>query len=177
MSAARRLPSRDMMAEARAVRELAEMIKLPDDDEEGRQIIADGETELVEAVEAALDHTDDIAAMIEASKAKRAAMVEREKRLEERVEHVRLAVATALATAGLPRLPVAGELVVYVRPGPRLKVVDEAALPDRYIRVERKVVETRQVDRSALKRELEAGKAIPGAVMTNGAPTIQRRSK
>jgi hypothetical protein len=64
------------------------------------------------------------------------------------------------------------EFSVSVTAGrPGVILTDETALPDRFVRIERKA------DKTAIKAALEAGEIVPGAELANGIPTMTVRTK
>lgn len=53
----------------------------------------------------------------------------------------------------------------------KVEIDDEAALPDQFIRIKR------EPDKTAIKKALEIGAAVPGAHLTNGGETLSIRTR
>jgi len=99
------------------------------------------------------------------------ALAHREARFERQAESYRAAVYAILDALGLTKWRHA-EFTASLSPGrPGVVVTDPDALPDAFVRVERKA------DRAAIKAALEQGEVIPGAELSNGLPTLTVRTK
>lgn len=100
-----------------------------------------------------------------------AALVARGRRFERQAENYRAASYAILDALGLTKWRHA-EFSVSVSPGrPGVIVTDEAALPDRFVRV------TRSPDKAAIKAALEQGEVIEGAELSNGLPQMRILTK
>lgn len=107
----------------------------------------------------------------EAIHARIGALVQRQGRFKRQAEEYRAATYSILDALGLTKWRNA-EFSVSVAAGrPGVIVTDEAALPDRFVRIERKA------DNAAIRAALEAGEIVPGAELANGIPTMRVLSK
>ena len=96
---------------------------------------------------------------------------DREARYVRQAEAYRAAVYAIFDALGMTKWKHA-EFTASVTPGrPGVVITDEAALPDAFVRVERKP------DKTAIKAALEQGQVIPGAELSNGLPTLTVRTK
>ena len=132
----------------------------------------EGETRLDEAL---LDLAEEVAernAQVAACKSRVAEILSRIDRIENGTTRIRNAIHDAMARAGMPK--VAGPLhTLSIRKGAQSVVLtDEAELPERFV-----VPQPPKPDKAAIKAALQAGEAIPGAVLSNGAPSLSIRSK
>jgi hypothetical protein len=99
------------------------------------------------------------------------ALQAREARFAKQAEAYRAAVYAIFDALGMSKWRHA-EFTASVTPGrPGVVITDEAALPDAFVRVERKP------DKTAIKSALAAGEVIPGAELSNGLPTLTVRTK
>lgn len=95
----------------------------------------------------------------------------RKARFARQAEEYRAAANSILEVLGLTKWRSA-EFTVSVAAGrPGVILTDETALPDRFVRIERKA------DKTAIKAALEAGEIVPGAELANGIPTMRVLSK
>lgn len=98
-------------------------------------------------------------------------LVARGRRFERQAEEYRAAAYSILDALGLTKWRNA-EFSVSVSPGrPGVIVTDEAALPDRFVRV------VRQPDKNAIKAALEQGEVVEGAELSNGLPQMRILTK
>lgn len=99
------------------------------------------------------------------------ALRQRQARVVARREAYRRHIATLLDAAGLTRWK-SPEFTVSLTPGrPGVVITDPAAIPDAFVRVERKP------DKTAIGAALASGNDVPGADMRNGAPSLTIRTK
>ena len=99
------------------------------------------------------------------------AMRGRVERFHRQAEEYRAAAYSILDALGLTKWRNA-EFSASVSPGrPGVIVTDEAALPDRFVRV------VRQPDKAAIKAALEQGEVVEGAELSNGLPQMRILTK
>ena len=99
------------------------------------------------------------------------ALQAREARFVRQREEYRAAAFAILDAIGLTKWRSA-EFSASVSPGrPGVIVTDEAALPDRFVRV------VRQPDKAAIKAALEQGEVVEGAELSNGLPQMRILTK
>jgi hypothetical protein len=95
----------------------------------------------------------------------------REARFERQHDAYRAAVYAIFDALGMTKWKHA-EFTASLSPGrPGVVITDEAALPDSFVRVERKP------DKTAIKDALARGEAVPGATLQNSIPSLSVRTK
>jgi hypothetical protein len=168
MSDVRTLPRE--MAIARAAVELMKHRHLGEEDPDFFEML-ENETDALEILRsiirrARLDDADS-----EATKAIETQLRERRTRLAERADKARSVVLHAMQDMGLEKLPMP-DATVSVRAGrPSVEITDLSRLPERFVRV--KV----EADKSAIGEALKQGEAIPGAMLSNAAPSLSIRTR
>lgn len=139
-------------------------------DEDGAALLAeapDVETVLVRMLRAG----DEAHHNAEAVGERIAALQARQARYKAQAEECRRAVMAIMDAAGLTKFR-HPEFTVSLSAGrPGVVVTDESALPDRFVRVERKP------NLSALREAMEDGEVILGAEWSNAAPRLTVRTK
>lgn len=109
--------------------------------------------------------------MAAAAEARAVEIALRRDRYKHRHEALRGAAFAAMDALGLKKLELP-DLTASIAVGrPSVVIVDEAAIPDQFIRV------SRSPDRTALLQALKAGEDVAGATMSNSLPTLQVRTK
>lgn len=162
--------ARDLEREANAAKGLIEALR--GEDEDVVHDMTEGETGLMEAIDAALSELDDCDVTVVGCKAKEAEMAERRGRAERRQERIRTLIEQAMLVAGLPtaKRPTATISVADVAPKP--VVTDEAAIPSDYWRQPDPVL-----DKSKINAAVKDGAEIPGVSMSNGTTKLTIRRK
>lgn len=147
-----------------------------DDDAELVADAIEGETNLVEAIEAALAQIDECDVLVTGLKAKEADFEARRKAIEKRAERIRALIEQAmLATDQLSmKLPTA--TLSLTKRAAALIVTDEADIPAKYWVEQPRPAP--KLDKKALTADLrEAKAAIPGATLDNGSFSLTVRRK
>lgn len=147
-----------------------------DDDAELVADAIEGETNLVEAIEAALAQIDECDVLVTGLKAKEAEFEARRKTVEKRAERIRTLIEQAmLATDQLSmKLPTA--TLSLTKRAAALIVTDEADIPAKYWVEQPRPAP--KLDKKALTADLrEAKAAIPGATLDNGSFSLTVRRK
>lgn len=145
---------------------------------EDAELVADsieGETNLVEAIEAALAEIDEEEIHIVGLKAKEADFAERRRKKEAKVERVRALIEQAMLATDQKsfRLPTATLTLTERAPG--LVVTNEADIPVKFwIEQERPAP---KLDKKALTAALKDKEQIPGATLDNGSLSLSVRRK
>jgi hypothetical protein len=158
--------------ETEAAKQLVTMLKTSGDADD-ENLVADsieGETDLMEAIEATLDEIDLEEAMVRGLEDKMEDFDERKQRIKKRIERQRAAIEQAMVICDREKimLPTA---TLSLRKVPRAVIIDnEADIPSDYFVIPK--VEPR-LDRKALKEALTDGATIDGAHLDNGSVTLQ----
>lgn len=152
---------------------MAEALAPYRDDEETYIDTLDGETDILDLLDRELEAMQSDEAMAAAIKAREADLKARRERIEMRAEARRGNLRLILQHAALSKAerPAA---TVSIRPGNlSVKILDEAEIPSQLMR-ERV---TRSPDKAAIKAQIEAGEAVPGAALERGEDTVTVRVK
>lgn len=135
----------------------------------------EGETGLLEAIDAALAEIDECEVMITGLRSKENDFSGRRASIEKRADRIRALIEQAMiATEQLSlRLPTATITLRKTKPG--LQVTAEADIPASYwIEQERPAP---KLDKKAVLAALESKKQVPGATLDNGSYTLSVRRK
>ncbi|MDK4720092.1 siphovirus Gp157 family protein [Rhizobium sp. CNPSo 3968] len=145
-----------------------------DDDQE---LIADsieGETSLLEAIEAALSEIDECEIQIVGLKAKEAELSERRRRMEERAERIRATIEQAMIATEQESFRMPSATLTLTKRAPGLIVINEADIPTRFWIEQERPAPT--LDKKALRAALDEG-TVPGATLDNGSRSLSVRRK
>ena len=150
----------------------ASLAQLADGDEDLMLDMIEGETSLVECIDALLVRMASDRALVEGTARVVSDLEERARRVEKRISFDRTLIEQALATAEITKLerPVA-TLSLANRPA-ALRVESEADIPAEFW-----TTGAPKLDRKALSAALKEGRPIPGAVLSNAAPSLTIRTK
>jgi len=144
----------------------------PDLESEELKDTLEGLTNLPEMLTTILrSHLDDNYS-VKALKLRINEMRERLKRLEVRADKKRALVAEVMAEADIPRLSEPDFTVSLLAGRKQLVVVEEPSIPEEYWRPQ-----APKLDRVRLLENLKAGTSVPGASLSNAAPSIAVRTK
>jgi hypothetical protein len=154
-------PLSDLVARHKALA-LAIAREFPEADEETLADTIEGASDLPQLLLAVLRSREEDVALLEALRGRIDTMQARLERLRSRAEQKRALVATAMQEAGLKKL-VGPDLTVWLRPGSqKVVLVDETQIPAEFW-----VAPLPRLDRQQLLVALKAGRAVPGAVLSN----------
>ncbi|MDW9644504.1 hypothetical protein GOB48_22320 [Sinorhizobium meliloti] len=147
-----------------------------DDDAELVADAIEGETNLLEAIEAALAQIDECDVLITGLKAKEEEFETRRKSIERRAERVRALIEQAMLATDQTSLKLPTATLSLTKRAPGLIVVDEADIPAKYWVEQPRPAP--KLDKKALTADLrEAKAAIPGATLDNGSFSLTVRRK
>jgi hypothetical protein len=158
--------------EAEAARVLCESLRATVGDDEAAMLdLVEGETGLFEAIDRLLQHMVDTQALVRGVEAAEADLGARKRRFEERIERYRSLIEQALSIAEITS-KVERPLATFslVRRAPKVEITDEAQVPSAYWKAA-----DPKLDKKALADALKAGATIPGAVLSNAAPSVTIR--
>lgn len=141
------------------------------DDERAYLDTLNGETDLYEWVQRLLDRIEDDDGNIAKLSEQIADRQSRKQRAGARIKANQGAIMALLDCAKLDKL-VLPEATVSVRDAPPKAIVtDEAAVPESFLKIRT------SPDMAAIKAEMEAGRAVPGVTLDNGAESLTIRRK
>lgn len=157
---------REQTTHARAM--LENMKDILGDDAELIQNAVAGETDLPEALGAALGRVIELNAMLLGLELTAERIKERANRLEVQRDTVKLAIQAAMEAGQMKRFehPL-GTISVKATP-PKVIVSDEAAIPSHYWKPS-----DPKLDKQAIAKALKDGKTVLGATLSNGGTTVQ----
>jgi hypothetical protein len=139
------------------------------DDEPALLDTLDGISDFPERCRALIVSSFDDETMAEALAARVKKMASRKSRLEDRAARKKYLVQAAMETAARRRFDFPEATVTLTKGSRHVIVTDEKALPDAYVKIIRKPI------KADIKTALEGGDEVPGAVLSNPAPTISIR--
>lgn len=142
------------------------------DDEQAIADTVEGETNLVEAIGAAVMRLNELGAHIDGLGAYIKDMMGRVDRFELQTERIRQAIANAMDAGGLKKVELPHATLSLRAAAEKLGAVNEADIPARFF-----VDQAPKLDKRALLAELKAGNNVPGASLANGAPSLSVRVK
>jgi hypothetical protein len=146
--------------------------EFPEADEDTLRDTVEGLTNLPEMLASILrSHLEDLA-LLAALRARILDMQERFARLEGRADKKRALVASVMERADIKMLTEPDFTVSLRQIPPGLVVVDEGVIPETFWRPQ-----SPKLDRKGLLAALNAGQAVPGATLGNGATTIAVRTR
>jgi hypothetical protein len=142
--------------------ELADDIQALDDTLEGETGLQDALASIIRGARWKQAQADGCRALIKD-------MQGRVARLENSSDNMQDAVLVAMQSAGIRKISAPDFTVSIRKVGPKVIIIDEAALPDSMCRI------TRQPDKAEIRGRLEAGEIIEGACLSNGGETLSVR--
>lgn len=131
----------------------------------------EGETDLFDQIDALLLSNAEDCALLDAIDTAAAKLEARAKRVRARVEARRAMIEQAMMVAEATKLERPVATLSLVARKPALLVTEEAEIPARFWKAG-----APKLDRKALTEALADGETIPGATLTNQAPTLTVRS-
>ena len=160
--------TRGLKRESGAARDL--LSSLGELDEETRHDTAEGETSLFEAIDAALDHLDECAAIVAGCESVMGTYRDRADKAKARAERVRGLIEQAMLIAEIPSVkrPRATLSVKATKPKPM--IADEASIPARFWKQPDPVL-----DKKAINEAVAGGEDVPGVTTDNGGTSLQIR--
>lgn len=142
------------------------------DDEEARVDAVEGETSLLEAIDAAVDEIDQCEAMQEAIKTRVKHLNARAERFENKAARLKLAIIAAMQAIELKKLQRPSATLSLPKTRDRLVIVDESAIPSEWQKEQ--PVEFK-LDKAGLLAALKEGAKIPGTDIGQTDQTVSIR--
>ena len=165
----------DIQRQALAAKNLRESIaQLMEngDDEELAVDMIEGETSLLECIDALLEANTQDAVIVAGVERVASDLSARKSRVAGRIQMRRALIEQAMLTAEIKKLErPAATLSLANRPA-SLIVADESAIPSRFW-----IAADPKLDRKALSAALKEGEAVTGAALSNAAPSLTVRVK
>lgn len=146
---------------------LADMRDLLGDDADAIGMTVESETNLQEAMHAALKRLAELNGLMNGIVGMIANLKDRGERLEKQRDTIRELLCVAMETAGQKKLETPLGTVSLRAVPPKAEIIDEALIPSRFWKPQ-----DPKLDRKAVLDALKAKEAIPGATLSNGGMTI-----
>lgn len=170
----------DLDDETQAALDLIENLRVilatDGDDADTVQDMVDGETSLFDVLDCAIERMQAASDMSDALGLRVAKLQTRRRRLDQRVDGIRMVLASAME-----RLSTVNDAFKRIeRPSatlslrpvqPSAKVTDEALIPPEFWKPG-----DPKLDKSALTKALKDGRSVEGAYLSNGGVTVQMRT-
>lgn len=113
-----------------------------------------------EKAEATALYIKNLNIFVAGAKAEEAALAERRKSAEKRIENLKGFLASAMLTVGRDKVETAKTKISF-RKSTQVQIDDEAALPEGFVTT----TVTTKPDKTAIKKAIQAGQAVAGAVL------------
>jgi len=163
--------SRELHIQGEAARALLLNIKdVVEDDAEMIETAIEGETNLKEAISAAVDRILELDAHEEAIAAQIKALSERKERFSHQSERIKAAIHVAMGQAELRKVELPQATLGVRAVPPKAEITDEALIPSKFFKPQ-----DPKLDRKAILDALKAKEEVPGATLSNGSETISLR--
>lgn len=164
-------PIADKIArEACAARDLVKELREDGIDDAAICDTAEGETSLMEAIDAAIAEMDECAAIVAGCKAQAEVYNSRAAKFSGRAARIRGLIEQALVVADIPAVKRSAATITVKRFPPKPIVVDESQIPSRFFKPQPPML-----DKKAINDAVADGEAIPGVQMDNGGISLQIR--
>lgn len=165
--------SRELHIQGEAARALLLNIKdVVEDDAEMIETAVEGETNLKEAISAAVDRILELDAHEEAIAAQIKALSERKERFSHQSERIKAAIHVAMGQAELRKLELPQATLGVRAVPPKAEITDEALIPSKYWKAQ-----DPRLDKKAVLDALKSKDDVPGATLSNGGETLSLRVK
>lgn len=161
----------ELAALERAMRAFVELNPELKDDEQLRADCLEGELDIDKALARFVAKEREADALATACKAQEDDLSMRRERFTKRSKAFRYMIESVLSAGNLQKFELPQATLSMVSGRPKVNIYNEAQIPAHLIRVKR------EPDKQSIGAELIAGRPVPGATLTNGAPTLQIRTR
>lgn len=159
---------RNLSIEADIARSLLANIRdVIGDDEEMAADAVEGETNLIEVIEAAIARIAELEGFEASIKAHMASLRERKDRFGKQADMLRQAVLVAMGMADLKKIELPGATVSRKSVPPKAEIISGADIPAKFWKPADPTL-----DLKAVLAALKAKEQVPGAVLSNGGETL-----
>ena len=163
----------DPVREAQAVLALRESLAAVDPDDEALLLDSiEGETSLFEVVDALLAQMAADKAMVRGVGAVISDLEARGERFAKRIERARALIEQAMSIAELDKIERPAATLSLARRAPKVEIIQESEIPAEFWKVG-----DPKLDKKAVGDALKEGRTVPGACLSNAAPTLSIRDK
>lgn len=168
---------RSVMIQMEAAKKLMSSLKEQGLDGDA-ELIADsieGETNFLEAIEAALAEIDEREILIVGLDEKIKAFETRKKQQKDAAERIRALIEQAMMATDQTSLKLTTATISLRKTAPALIVVNEADIPAKFFVAQERPAP--KLDKKALAEAIKAGEDVPGAALDNGSFSISVRRR
>lgn len=159
--------------EARAAASLRESLaQLAQGDEDLMLDMIEGETSLIECIDALLARNAADRALIEGTERVISDLQSRADRVDRRIKFDRTLIEQAMMTAEITKIERPVATLSLTNRAPSLRVDSESEIPAEFWSAG-----APKLDRKALTAALKEGRPVPGAALSNAAPSLTVRTK
>jgi hypothetical protein len=163
----------DPVREAKAVKALRESLAAVDGEDDALLVdTIEGETQLFEIIDKLLLRMAETRALIIGTEAVEGELYERRQRFVKRLDSDRALIEQALMIAELEKVERPAATLSMSKRQPSLQVITEADIPADYWKAGEP-----KLDKKALAAALKDGATVPGACLSNAAPTLTVRTR
>jgi Siphovirus Gp157 len=147
------------------------LVRYPElqDDHEALVLSLESETDLTALVEQYLVRLQEIQTLLKGLTLHMNALGSRHESYDRREEAMRELILRLMEAAGTPKLELPTGTLYTSRGRPSVKITDEGAIPDIYMRIKK------IPDKTMIKEALTAGNVVPGAHLSNAEPHLTIR--
>jgi chromosome segregation ATPase len=143
---------------------------LQETDSEEWLLSLESETDLTEFIEKVILRIEDAKIMVSGLKEHISDLKQRQNRFEWRIDSLRAAITTLMDKADVSKIEMSSATVSIRNAQPQLVGdVDPDLLPDDLVRIKR------ELDKTAIKEALKAGREVSGFALSNSPPTLTIR--
>lgn len=163
----------DPLKEAQAAAALRESLRQLGEGDDHTLLLdsIEGETSLLEAIDKLLLGIAEAEGLARGVRGAIAELEAREARFEKRAEAGRAVIEQAMMVAELPKLERPTGTLSLVARGPKVEVTEEAEIPAEFWKTG-----DPRLDKKSLLAALKEGRAVPGACLSNAAPSLTIRT-
>lgn len=162
----------DPVREAQTVKHLRDSIAALDGDDALLIDTIEGETSLFEVIDKLLARMAENRAMVAGTEIATSDLADRKARFEKRVEADRTLIEQAMMVAELQKIERPTATLSLSARAPRAIVDTEADIPAEFFKSPAPAL-----DKKALTEALKSGRDVPGACLSNAAPSLVVRTK
>jgi len=160
--------SRELHIQGEAARALLLNIKdVVEDDAEMIETAIEGETNLKEAISAAVDRISECKAHALALESREKDLSDRRQRFLDQAERIRASILVAMGQAELRKLELPQATLSVRGLAPKVVVTDEALIPSKFWKAQ-----DPKLDKKAILDALKAEETVLGAELSNGGETL-----
>lgn len=164
-------PVADKLArEASAAKGLIADLRGDGFDEDTQHDMAEGETSIMEAIDAAIAEMDECAAIVAGCKAQAEVYNSRASKFSARADRIRGLIEQAMVIADLATVKRPTATISVKKTPPKPMVTDESLIPSQFFKPQ-----PPKLDKAAINDAIKAGETVAGVQLDNGGISLQIR--